>query len=419
MRDDERTIFDADPFKALEEIIGGLATKGSHKKNNDPPFKGGAVGYFSYELKDVIEGSFSSRTPRSSDRNHGDDAPPLSSFAFYDPIYVYDHKLGRGRLVTAGTEGAEERANIMERSLASACPATLPSPTRPCGRWTADFTRSEYIEAVIKAKEYIAAGDIYQINLSQRLTVPWDGDPVTLYGALAESSPAPFSSFIDCGDVRIVSNSPERLMLINGDHIETSPIKGTRPRGRTEAEDRAMIDELRGSVKERAEHVMIVDLERNDLGRVCRPGTVRVRDFERIETFPGLHHMVSTIEGRLRPEVSALAALREAFPGGSITGAPKIRAMEIIEELEGGPRGVYTGAIGYLDLSGDMDMSLAIRTATLTVGELALPVGGGIVADSDPSDEYDETLLKAEAFLDLLESGETGAMRAPGRMGQP
>lgn len=270
------------------------------------------------------------------------------------------------------------------------------------GPISSNFTRDEYLETVLKAQEYISSGDIYQINLSQRLTLPIGGDPLGLYTRLIETSPAPFSSFFDYGQFQIISNSPERLLKVDGRTVETSPIKGTRPRGGTPEEDRQLIEELRTSVKERAEHVMIVDLERNDLGRVSEPGTVAVTSFERVETFPGLHHMVSTVRGTLRKGIHPMECLKSAFPGGSITGAPKIRAMEIIDEIEPAPRGVYTGGIGWMGFNGEMDISMAIRTAVVRNNTLYLHVGGGIVADSVPELEYGETLLKAKCFLDVV-----------------
>jgi anthranilate/para-aminobenzoate synthase component I len=205
---------------------------------------------------------------------------------------------------------------------------------------------------------------------------------------------------MDCGAFKIISNSPERLLKVEDGIVETQPIKGTRPRGSTDEEDRRFMEELKNSTKERAEHVMVVDLERNDLGRVSIPGSIEVRDFEKIETYPVLHHMVSTVRGRLKPGMDGPMALRASFPGGSVTGAPKIRAMEIIDELEPNLRGIYTGGVGFIDFNGSMDISMAIRTALYKDGRLHLNVGGGIVADSVPEDEYEETILKARDFLE-------------------
>jgi para-aminobenzoate synthetase component 1 len=264
------------------------------------------------------------------------------------------------------------------------------------------MTRQGYLSRLKRVKGYIAAGDIYQVNLSQRLSLEWSGDPFSLYSRLISITPAPFSSFMDFGPYQIISNSPERFLKVSGKQIETCPIKGTKARGKTDEEDRRIQESLRRDKKELAEHIMIIDLERNDLGKICETGSVTVEDAMRIETLPHLHHMVSTVKGRLRDEVTLSECLRACFPGGSITGAPKVRAMEIIDEVEPTPRGVYTGAIGYIDLSGNMDMAMAIRTAITTENRLQINVGGGIVADSIPEREYDETILKADSFLHLL-----------------
>ncbi|MBI5560729.1 MAG: anthranilate synthase component I family protein [Deltaproteobacteria bacterium] len=264
------------------------------------------------------------------------------------------------------------------------------------------LTKEDYIKTVKKALGYIASGDIYQINLSQRLKIGCAQDPFAVFFPLFKKDPAPFGSFMDFGRFQIISNSPERLLRVESGVAEVEPIKGTRPRGKTPEEDKVNLEQLRQSPKERAEHLMIVDLERNDLGRVSVPGTVEVVIFEKIETYPSLHHMVSKVRGRLRPGIDAPAALKACFPGGSVTGAPKIRAIEIIDELEPVRRGIYTGGLGWMDFGGDMDIAMAIRTAVCKDSYLYLNVGGGIVADSDPEEEYAETLIKAEDFLKVL-----------------
>ena len=396
--------FTTDPFSALSEILATF--KGLDK--GPFPFNGGGVGYFAYELKDAIGGA-TRNTPGNA---HNKPATlPTCSIGFYDPIIVYDHVEEKSRLVSSGTPGSRERSNLIKDALSGfdsqvRGPAGGFSNTTASGftpnltsNFTSNFTKGAYLRAIARALEYIAAGDIYQINLSQRLKLQWTGDPFAFYRALLKDDAARFPSYIDCGDFQLISNSPERLLGVNGRIAITEPIKGTRRRGSTPEEDQRLSAELKDCPKEKAEHVMIVDLERNDLGRVSIPGTVEVTDFERIETFPGLHHMTTVVRGALRPEFDAATALRECFPGGSITGAPKIRAMEIIDELEGSPRGVYTGGIGWLDFSGSMDISMAIRTAICQKGALTLGVGGAVVADSDPEDEYDETLLKADKIL--------------------
>ncbi len=393
-----------DPLDIISDII---------EEFGDPapgpfPFNGGMAGYFGYDLKEhLTKGSPAPRvTGNAADRAL---SLPCLIGGFYDTIYVYDHVLEEAVIVTTGSsrEGQFKLrlrdAMLRESSGQGSKTHTPAAPAELCaGALQSNTTRAEHIASIERALEYIEAGDIYQINLSHRLKLPYDREALELYLSLLEVSPAPFSSYMDFGLFRLISNSPERLLRVSGDRVETGPIKGTRRRGVTPDEDAALIRELGEDTKERAEHVMIVDLERNDLGRVCSPGSVKVTDFERIETLPGLHHMVSTVSGKLADGVSSIDCLRAAFPGGSITGAPKIRAMEIIAELEKSPRGIYTGGIGWIDWSGGMDISMAIRTAVHKGGSLYINVGGGIVADSDPAREYDETILKARSFLNLV-----------------
>jgi para-aminobenzoate synthetase component 1 len=265
-----------------------------------------------------------------------------------------------------------------------------------------NFTHRDYVRAVARAKEYIAAGDIYQVNLSQRLHAPLASTPFDLYRRLASTNPAPFAAYFETPDAAVVSCSPERFLQVRSGLVETRPIKGTRPRGSTPTEDRRMAAELLASEKDRAENVMIVDLERNDLGRVCEFGSVHVPELFALESYATVHHLVSTVRGRLRPGTTALDCLRSSFPGGSITGAPKVRSMEIIEDLEPTRRGVYTGAIGYLCFSGDMDVNIVIRTLVVKDGIAYFQVGGGIVADSDPEGEYQETIDKGQALARAL-----------------
>ena len=392
----------SDPFIALSDILSRFkAAPGPY------PFSGGAVGFFSYDLKDLTQPHKGRR------RIHDNTGIPQALIGLYDPIIVYDHAKERAVLVSAGTPGAMDRVRELKRLLGEGKAPAL-SLKRARGKPTSNLTMEEYVGKVKRAVDYIGEGDIYQINIAQRITVDWDGDPLALYLALREESPARFGSYMDCGGFQIISNSPERLLRIDGGVARTEPIKGTRPRGKTTNEDRRMIEELKGSAKECAEHVMIVDLERNDLGLFSEPGSVSVESFERIESLKGLHHMVSTIRGELTGGIDAPEALRRIFPGGSITGAPKVRAIEIIEELEGTPRGVYTGALGWFDLGGDADVSITIRTAVTSDERLYLGVGSGIVADSVPEDEYRETLLKAGDFLNILGVGIEAAGRVEG-----
>lgn len=292
-------------------------------------------------------------------------------------------------------------------SLAGEPPLMMPSfsmpphdsvPSRGLS-FQAETSKATYCGMVQRALGYIAAGDIYQVNLAHRLRGCWSGPPMELYQRLRQTSPAPYSAFLAQPDRTLLSASPECFLRVHGRRVVTRPIKGTRPRGATPEEDLRRIEELCGSPKERAELVMITDLERNDLGRVCEYGSVRVTDLCRLESYPHVHHLVSTVEGILAPGENALSTLRVCSPGGSISGAPKKRALEIIAELEGSPRGVYTGAIGYLGFNGVSEFNIAIRTLCLRENKVDLWVGAGIVADSDPEMEYEETLHKAAGFL--------------------
>ncbi|HDJ29183.1 MAG TPA: aminodeoxychorismate synthase component I, partial [Proteobacteria bacterium] len=273
-----------------------------------------------------------------------------------------------------------------------------------------------YIEAVRQILEYISAGDIYQVNLSQRFAVEFAGKPLDFYRKFRTLSPAPFGAYLVTDNHTIMSNSPERYLLIKNDYIETRPIKGTRPRGGNPEIDEQLRRELIDSSKDQAEHIMIVDLERNDLGRVAQYGTVHVPEMEIVESYANVHHLVSTVAARIEPKHSTVDCIVNSFPGGSITGAPKLRSMEIIDELEPSCRGVYTGSIGYLDFSGDIDLNIAIRTAVHHQNTLYFQVGGGIVADSDPHLEYEETITKAESFLKTL--GETSKNERPDHLSE-
>jgi para-aminobenzoate synthetase component 1 len=265
------------------------------------------------------------------------------------------------------------------------------------------FTHRGYLDAVARVREYIVAGDIFQANLSQRFQAPLPGPPFEVYRRLRRRNPAPFAAYLGFEDVTVLSASPERFLRLDHDRrVETRPIKGTRPRGLVPMHDAALGRALAESEKDRAENLMIVDLLRNDLSRVCRPGTVRVPELFALEQHPTVHHLVSTVVGELDPAADAVDLVRAAFPGGSITGAPKVRAMEIIAELEPTRRGVYCGAIGYLSASGALDTSIVIRTFVTRGGELYFQAGGGIVADSDPELEYREALDKARGLIETL-----------------
>jgi para-aminobenzoate synthetase component 1 len=284
-----------------------------------------------------------------------------------------------------------------------------PPAHRPLRSWTSSLARPEYERAVRRCIDYIRAGDVFQVNLAQRLDTPWTGDPFALYARMRETSPAPFMALVRLGGADVISASPERFLRRRGASLETRPIKGTRPRGRTTREDRRLAAELRASAKDRAENVMIVDLARNDLGRVARYGSVRVRRLCGLERHPGVHHLVSVVGAEVAPRVGPAEIVRATFPPGSVTGAPKIRAMEIIEELEPVRRGPYCGSVGWISAFGDLDLSVTIRTFVAAQGRLQLHVGGAVVAESDPSLEWQETMHKASRLLEAA----GGELREP------
>ncbi|HLP03205.1 MAG TPA: aminodeoxychorismate synthase component I [Opitutaceae bacterium] len=362
------------------------------------PFTGGAVGFLSYELGAALE--------RVGPRVPDDVGLPRASFGFYDGLLAHDHSTGRTYALANPVHERSADAILAEleavvvaaRSAARRCPAAEGGAGEP----VSNFTKAEYLERVRRVREYIAAGDVYQINLTQRFATEFRGDPYALYRRLRAASPAPFAAYLNGGDFQVLSSSPERFLRIAGREIETRPIKGTRPRGATPEDDALRKAELLASEKDRAELLMIVDLERNDLGRVCETGSVRVDDLWRLETHPTVHHLVATVSGRLRPECDALDAVRAAFPGGSITGAPKVRATQIIGELETVRRGVYTGAIGWIGFDGDCDLNIAIRTIVCSDGRAYYQVGGGVVWDSEAENEFQETLDKGRAMRAAL-----------------
>lgn len=377
---------EGNPFDVLKELMGKYRTK----TYSNIPFLGGAVGYFAYDL-----GRFSIKDFKFKSR---DDLKNWDCvLGFYDSILMRDNLGGETFLVSEN--GTRERVilDLIEKD-----------EVKKIKKWRAkspiksNFTRRRYYKAIEKVKDYIAAGDIYQANLSQRFSADFYGDPWLLYKKLRRLNPAPFAAYLNFPEVNVLCDSPERFLKITGRRVETRPMKGTRPRGRTPKEDRKLRQELENSIKDKAENLMIVDLERNDLGKVCEYGSVRVSELEIVETYPTVLQMVSTVEGRLRNGVGQIDCLKACFPGGSITGAPKVRAMEIIDEIEPTRRNIYTGAIGYLSFNGDMDLNIAIRTIIVKNKKAYFQVGGGIVADSKPEEEYRETLDKAKALMKAL-----------------
>ena len=401
--DGERSL--GNPFDVLRRELSACSLQPVPEL---PPLQGGAVGYFGYELVRHLE-----RVPFA----RGDDMQfPDLALGFHDVLIAVDHADRRAWLLSSGLpathptarwQRAMERLDaVAERLTAGIRPVSSPAPVEPA-TVTSNFTRNAYEAVVQRVVDYILAGDIFQANLSQRFTAPLPPGMTAfdLYRRLRDVNPAPFAAFLKFDDVEVVSASPERFLSLRGNRVETCPIKGTRPRGRTVEEDRRLADELLASEKDRAENVMIVDLLRNDLSRVCRDRSVEVPKLCALESFATVHHLVSTIVGELQPGLTAVDLLAACFPGGSITGAPKIRAMEIIAELEPTRRGPYCGSIGYIGFDGGMDTSIVIRTYAIRSGRVTFQAGGGIVADSTPREEYAETLAKARALIAALSPG--------------
>lgn len=400
---------EADPFEFLDSLLKRYLTVPPREMviaGEVVPFLCGAIGYFGYDLRTLIE-----RLPASG---IDDVDTPDMYFAFYDAALVED--IHAGKMFALGIDPVDNElshAKANAHKLLERLSATPPVPgSFSAGELQSNFTHGDYEQTVRRIKEYILAGDVYQVNLSQRFNAKIEGDTYALFEHLSSINPEPFSAYLNCGDFAVLSSSPERFLRVYGRMIETRPIKGTRPRGTIPAQDREMRRELLASEKDRAELSMIVDLERNDLGRSCEFGSVLVDEHMRLEAHPSVLHLVSIVRGRLRPEVGPVEALQQAFPGGSITGAPKIRAMEIIDELEPHARGIYTGAIGCLGFEGYMDTSIVIRTMVVKDGRAYFNVGGGIVADSEPHDEYVETLDKAKGIMESLRAAGKGAANA-------
>jgi para-aminobenzoate synthetase component 1 len=381
---------------------------GNSEGPEDVPF-GGCFGYWGYDLKHFVE-------PRLPRRAAADLGLPDLCVGFHDSLLAHDHSQSRTWIVSTGLrdDGTQDPAHARRQAdwwrgmletapLSSVEAGGAAQPVFPAP--APNLSREAYVGMVKCALDYIAAGDIYQVNLAQRLTWNRGLDPWELHSRLAVASPAPFAGVVDGGDFALVSASPEQFLRMSGSRIRTRPIKGTRPRSADPDVDEALAGELRASPKERSELVMITDLLRNDLGRVCEFGSIRVPDLVRHEAFAQVHHLVSTVEGQLRDDVTHLSALASCFPGGSITGAPKVRAMEIIEELEPVTRGPYTGCLGYLGFNRESQLAIAIRTAVCLPDRTCLHVGAGIVAESDPEAEYEETLAKAAGFKLVLAPG--------------
>ncbi|GAB2716543.1 aminodeoxychorismate synthase component I [Halomonas garicola] len=374
-----------DAFAAQAWLLDQLPAPGL---SSELPFLGGLVGYWGYDLGRQHQGVAGAQPAATS--------LPAARLGLYNWAIIFDHEAHRAWLAATPA-----RAEAVKQWLDQ--PADASGDFHLVAPFRADMSQDEYAERFARVKDYIRAGDCYQINLAQRLSARYRGDVWAAYCRLRRATPTPFSAFMAWDDKAVMSLSPERFIQVRDGRVETRPIKGTRPRGDTPESDRARAQELRHSAKDRAENVMIVDLLRNDLGRVCRPGSVRVPLLCGLESYPNVHHLVSVVQGVLAAGYSPLALLEAAFPGGSITGAPKIRAMQIINELEPCQRSLYCGSLGYVDVRGRMDTSIAIRTVLADGETLHVWGGGGLVADSDPHAEHAETLDKIRHLIASLE----------------
>lgn len=362
--------------------------------SQDIPFCGGILGYIGYDVGNNLH--------RVAGAPCALDSTPAVGLGAYNWCVIQDHLLRRSVLVAQPGVSASQRSELL----------ALLGQARRCNvgdfqltaDFTANFTAASYQAAFQRIQAYIQAGDCYQVNLAQQFSAPYSGDPWQAYRVLRKVAAAPFSAYLDQGDDgAVMSLSPERFISLHGHHVETAPIKGTRPRHDDAAQDRAAAQELRSSAKDRAENLMIVDLLRNDLGRSCIPGSIHVDRLFDVQSFPTVHHLVSTISGELRADCSAGELLGNSFPGGSITGAPKRRAMQIIAELEPGPRQIYCGSLLYISADGRMDSNIAIRSLLCQDGQVHCWAGGGIVADSQWESEYQETWDKVGKFLESLQ----------------
>jgi len=397
-----------DPLTALKDLLSEykfVPVEGL------PRFCGGAVGYIGYDLVRFFE--------RLPERTTDDLELPDCMLVLTDTCVIFDHAFHRGKvvsnaLVNGDADGAYDEAVRKIEAICArlAAPASAVPPPRPRPNnmgLNANMAREEYERIVLGAKEYISAGDVIQVVLSQRLSRPVAADPFDIYRALRSLNPSPYMYYLTYGDLKIIGSSPERLVSVEDSEVITRPIAGSRPRGETVEEDEALAAELLADEKERAEHIMLLDLGRNDLGRVCRYGTVTVDEQMIVEKYSHVQHIVSNVRGKLRADRDPFDVLRACFPAGTLSGAPKVRAMEIIEELEPTRRGPYGGVIGYFSFSGNMDTAITIRTIVCTNSTAHIQVGAGIVADSVPAREYDECVkLKGGALLRAIEMAEGG-----------
>ena len=391
---DAQIISEEDPFLLLKQHLGV-----KRPSIAGLPFNGGAMGYFAYDLARRIE-----KLPVIAEA--AEELPDMA-VGLYRWAVIVDHLKQQSWLV--GYDLEEDQIAELVEQFSQLHTTTSTMDFRVLEAPTSNMTREVYAEAFAKVKRYLMEGDCYQINLTQRFVSPCKGDPWSAYQALRRINAAPFSAYLNLPQVQVLSSSPERFLKVTNGHIETKPIKGTRPRKHDPKQDLQQIALLASSEKDRAENLMIVDLLRNDIGKCCRKGTVTVPKLFAIESYATVHHLVSTVCGELADNQHALDLLRSCFPGGSITGAPKVRAMQIIEELEPHRRGIYCGAIGYIGYDGNMDSNIVIRTLVHNQGNIRFWVGGGIVHDSIEAEEYQECFDKAAALLKLLQLFETYA----------
>jgi para-aminobenzoate synthetase component 1 len=401
---------DQPPLEALSHYID------LHRLDDQPelpPFQGGAIGYFSYEFGRLLE-----HLPQPDAPVQG--SVPDAVWYFYDAVLAFDHQSNRVWLISSGLPEESKEARVarsMERSelfLDTIQPNSGQEASQPehdlripRASWRSNFEREDYMQAVAKVVEYILDGDIFQANIAQRFIadLPKNFAPWRFYKALRKRNAATFAAYLDHGDIIVASSSPERFISVKGDQVETRPIKGTMPRSQDPNEDKRLADILLKSEKDRAENLMIVDLMRNDLSRVCRPHSVLTPVLCGLETYASVHHLVSVVTGRLAEGKSLMDLIGAAFPGGSITGAPKLRAMEIITEIEREARGVYCGSIGFMGFNGNFDGNIGIRTVLFQGGKAVFQAGGGITALSDPAAEYQETLDKAARIFTVFDQG--------------
>ncbi|MCB1533050.1 MAG: aminodeoxychorismate synthase component I [Alphaproteobacteria bacterium] len=390
--------YEGDPFAVLQDRLSAINLC-ADLQDDLPPFQGGAAGFFGYDLGRGIEEmpSIAADDPGMIDMAIG----------LYDQVMGFDHARRKRWLITHAVD--ETQAKSKQEHFLKALDAPAQKTSFSAVEWQSNFSRSAYEQAVQTIINYIEAGDIFQANLSQRFEaqLPDAFCAYAHYLNMRRTNPAPFAGFMNLDDIKIASASPERFLRLEGARVETRPIKGTAPRSADAAQDEESKAQLENSAKDRAENTMIVDLLRNDLSKSCEAPSIIVQDLCKLESFARVHHLVSTVTGTLRADQSAIDLLRGCFPGGSITGAPKIRAMEIIEELEPMRRGPYCGAMGYITPGGSMDTNILIRTLVYNKGRVSVSAGGGIVYDSDPASEYEETLDKARAIFESFSQEKT------------